>query len=130
MFSLRINFFDHYKLLSLSSLCFLPESTVLSVHLYQGLPWWLSRQESACSAGASGGSSSTPGLGRSPGGGQGNPLQCSCLENPSDRGAWWTTDQRLQRVEHNWTSLACMQMHLQQFILDGSCVVSSMVFNL
>ena len=29
-----------------------------------------------------------PGLGRSPGGGHGNPLQCSCLENPMDRRAW------------------------------------------
>ena len=32
-----------------------------------------------------------PGLGRSPGGGHGNPLQYSCLGNPMDRGAWWTT---------------------------------------
>ena len=32
--------------------------------------------------------SSIPGLGRSPGGGHGNPLQHSCLENPTDRGAW------------------------------------------
>ena len=31
---------------------------------------------------------SVPRLGRSPGGGPGNPLQCSCLENPMDRGAW------------------------------------------
>ena len=30
-----------------------------------------------------------PGLGRSPGGGNGHPLQYSCLENPRDRGAWW-----------------------------------------
>ena len=30
-----------------------------------------------------------PGLGRSPGGGNDNPLQCSCLENPKDGGAWW-----------------------------------------
>ena len=30
-----------------------------------------------------------PGSGRSPGGGQGNTLQYSCLENPTDRGAWW-----------------------------------------
>ena len=30
-----------------------------------------------------------PGLGRSPGEGNGNPLQCSCLENPRDEGAWW-----------------------------------------
>ena len=34
---------------------------------------------------------SIPGLGRSPGGGQGNPLQYSCLENPTDRGAWQAT---------------------------------------
>ena len=32
---------------------------------------------------------SIPGSGRSPGGGNGNPLQCSCLENPMDRGALW-----------------------------------------
>ena len=34
---------------------------------------------------------SIPGLGRSPGEGNGNPLQCSCLGNPMDRGAWWAT---------------------------------------
>ena len=34
---------------------------------------------------------SVPGLGRSPGGGHGNPLQYSCLENPVDRGAQWAT---------------------------------------
>ena len=32
-----------------------------------------------------------PGFGRSPGGGNGNPLQYSCLENPTDRGTWWDT---------------------------------------
>ena len=34
---------------------------------------------------------SIPGSGRSPGEGNGNPLQCSCLGNPIDRGAWWAT---------------------------------------
>ena len=34
---------------------------------------------------------SVPGLERSPGGGNGNPLQYSCLENHVDRGAWWAT---------------------------------------
>ena len=34
---------------------------------------------------------SIPGLGRSPGEGNANPLQHSCLENPMDRGAWWAT---------------------------------------
>ena len=42
-------------------------------------------KEFACSAEDPG---SIPGLGRSPGGGHGNPLQYSCLENPMDRGAW------------------------------------------
>ena len=41
---------------------------------------------SACNAGDLG---SIPGSGRFPGEGNGNPLQCSCLENPRDRGAWW-----------------------------------------
>ena len=37
---------------------------------------------------------SVPGLGTYPGGGHGNPLQYSCLENPMVRGAWWATVQR------------------------------------
>ena len=41
---------------------------------------------------------SIPGLGRSPGGGHGNPLQYSCLENPMDRGAWGLQFMGLQRV--------------------------------
>ena len=36
-----------------------------------------------------------PGWGRSPGGGHGNPPQCSCLENPKDRGAWRATAHRV-----------------------------------
>ena len=35
--------------------------------------------------------------GRSPGGGHGNPLQYSCLENPMDRGAWWVTVHRVAK---------------------------------
>ena len=48
------------------------------------------------------GAGSIPGLGRSPGGGHGNPLQYSCLENPMDRGAWWAT---VRRVAKSWTRL-------------------------
>ena len=40
------------------------------------------------------------GLGRSPGGGHGNPLQYSCLENPMDKGAWQAT---VHRVAKNGT---------------------------
>ena len=43
---------------------------------------------------------SIPGLGGFPGDGNGKPLQYSCLENPMDRGAWWTTIHRSQRVGH------------------------------
>ena len=45
---------------------------------------------------------SIPGSGRSPGGGDGNPLHYSCLKNPMDRGAWWDT---VQRVAESWTQL-------------------------
>ena len=45
---------------------------------------------------------SIPGLGRSPGGGHGNPLQYSCLENPMERETWWTT---VHGVAKNWTRL-------------------------
>ena len=45
-------------------------------------------KESACNAGDLG---LIPGSGRSPGEGNGNPLQCSCLENPLDGGAWCAT---------------------------------------
>ena len=42
------------------------------------------------------------GSGRSPGGGHGNPLQYSCLENPTDKGAWWAT---VHGVAKSWTWL-------------------------
>ena len=53
-----------------------------------GFPGGSEDKASACNAGDPG---SIPGLGRSPGEGNGNPLQYSCLENPMDRGAWWAT---------------------------------------
>ena len=53
-----------------------------------GLPWWLNGKESACNAGDTG---SITELGRSPGEGNGNPLQYSCLKNAMNKGAWWAT---------------------------------------
>ena len=53
-----------------------------------GFPGGSDGKESACNAGDLG---SIPELGRSPGGGRGDPLQYSCLENPVDKGAWWAT---------------------------------------
>ena len=56
------------------------------------IPWWLSGKESTCNAGDMG---SIPGSGSSPGGGHGNPLQYSCLENPMDWRVWWATVHRV-----------------------------------
>ena len=57
-------------------------------------------KESACNAGVLG---SIPGSGRSPGGGNGNLLQYSCLENPMDREAWWLT---VHGATKSWTQLS------------------------
>ena len=55
-------------------------------YIFKGFSYSSVGKESACSAGDPG---SIPGLGRSPGEGNGNPLQYPCLENLMDRGAWW-----------------------------------------
>ena len=64
-----------------------------------GLPQWLSGKESACNAGDAGASGLIPGSGRSPGEGNSNPLQYSCLGRPKDRGAWWATVQRVTKCQ-------------------------------
>ena len=66
-----------------------------------GLPQWLSSKESACSAGEAGDSGSISRSGCSPGGGHGNPLHYSCLENPKDRGVW-LQPMGSQRVRRDW----------------------------
>ena len=63
--------------------------------MVHGLPGWLSGKESACQCGAAGDKGSIPESGRSLGGGNGNPFQYSCLENPMDRGAWGATVHRV-----------------------------------
>ena len=65
----------------------LRDSAILCGYM-EGLPQWLSGKESACNAGVAG---LIPGSGRFPGGGHGNPLQHSCLENPMDREVWQDT---------------------------------------
>ena len=59
-----------------------------------GLPWWLSGTESAYPT--AGDVGSIPRLGRSPRGGNGNPLQYSCLENPMGRGVCWASVSSVQ----------------------------------
>ena len=56
---------------------------------YEGFPGGAVVKNPFASARDGRDSSSIPGLGRSPGGGNGNPFQYSCLGNPTGRGAWW-----------------------------------------
>ena len=58
---------------------------------FKGLPGGAGGKDPACEAGGGRDVGSIAGSGRCPGGGHGNPLQSSCLQNPIDRGAWWAT---------------------------------------
>ena len=78
-----------------------PQNSKNSQNIFRhssGLPWWLSCKESAYNAGDVGLISET---GRSPGEGNGNPLQYSCLENSMNRGAWRATVHAVARVRHD-----------------------------
>ena len=55
--------------------------------------------------------------------GNGNPLQCSCLENPRDRGAWWAAIYGVDRVEHDWRDLAVV-VGAVEWNKDGRCIHS------
>ena len=79
-----------------------------------GFPDGSDGKESACNAGDSG---LIPELGRSPGEGNGNPFQYSCLENPMDGGAWWAT---VHRVAESQTQLNDFHFHhFAVFLPDG-----------
>ena len=59
---------------------------------------------------------SIPGSGRSPGGGNGNPLKYSCLKNPMNRGAWWAT---VHRVKKSQTQLKQLSRHACRVLADN-----------
>ena len=98
-FFLLLHFLTHIYSIDLINHFWLHPSTT-----YIRLPQCLSGKESACSAGDTG---SIPGLGRSPGGVHGNPLQDSCWENPMDRGDWQATVQRVAKSQ-TWVKLLSM----------------------
>ena len=74
----------------------------------QGFPGDSVVKNSPANAGATGDAGSIPGSRRSPGGGHGNPLQYSCLENPTDRGAWRATVRGV--TESDVTEWVCMHV--------------------
>ena len=66
------------------------------------VPRWCSgKEESACQTGDAKDTDLIPGLGRSRGGGHGNPLQDSCLENPMERKAWRATVHGVEKVRYD-----------------------------
>ena len=83
-----------------------------------GIPNGSAGKESTCNAGNAGDTGLTPGSGRSPGGGNGNPLQHSCLGNLMDRGAWRATVRGLAKVTHylatNRSSKATIKMRVKE----------------
>ena len=87
------------------------EKQWLSTYLImQSFPGGSEDKASACDAGGPG---SIPGWGRSPGEGNGNPLQYSCLENPVERGAWQAT---VHRVAKSWTQLSDFTFFLSKYL--------------
>ena len=93
------------------------------------LPQLLSGKESACNAGDSDLISQS---GRSPGEGNGNPLQYSCLGNPMDRGAWWATVHGVAKsptlsAAHAVQHSGCSSIYLQTLTFTPRAVPSSRV---
>ena len=84
-----------------------------------GLLKWLSGQRNPpAKAGDAGTLGSIPGLGRSPGGGNGNPLQYSCLENSMDRGAWRATAHGVKKTrDDRETKHPCVRLLLHRVVL-------------
>ena len=108
---------------------------------------WLRGKEYACNAGDTGDAGLIPGLGRSPGGGHGNPLWYCCLENSMHRGAWqayspWhrkesdmteVTGQSVSEFPHHYHTLTnitvflCARHYASQFSLKNHIYTSQQV---
>ena len=82
-------------------------------HTLKGFPGGSDDKESACNAGDLG---LIPGSGRSPGEGNGNPLQYSCLENPMDRGAWQATVHGVTKNQDT-TERLTYEIYLKNFLV-------------
>ena len=82
------------------------------IHSPEGLPGGLVVKNPPADVGDIRGLGSIPGLGRSPKGGHGNPLQYSCLENPMDRGVWQAI---VHRVTKSPTQLKGLSTHTHTF---------------
>ena len=84
-----------------------------SIKVYLGSPGGTSSKEPICQFRRYKRCGFDPGSERSPGGGHGNPLQCSCLKNPMNRGAWWAT---VYGVAKSQTQLKQLSMHTKVYL--------------
>ena len=92
-----------------------------------GFPHSSVGKESVCNAGEP---ASIPGSGRSPGEGNGNPLQYSCLEIPMGRGTWWATVHGVTRVGHDLATKPPNHHHPEHPVLPlYQIVVAANVFS-
>ena len=82
------------------------------IYIYKGFPGGSDGKESACNVGDLG---SKPGSGRSPGGGHGNPLQYSCLENPHGQRNL-EEDMGLQRAGHDWATKHIAHTYIYKYM--------------
>ena len=80
-----------------------PNSSLTFLILWKGSPGGATGKEPAYQCSSHKRHGLNPGLGKSPRGGRGNPLQCSCLENPMNRGAWRAIAHGGCRVGHDWS---------------------------
>ena len=87
----------------------------------RGFPCSSVSEEPAYNAGDQG---SIPGSGRSPGGGHGNPLQYSYLENPIDRGAWQVTVHGVARVRHDLVTKPPPLIHATTWMIFENILLS------
>ena len=96
---------------------FLTQISFLPSILPVGLPWRLSSKESACQCRKR---EFVPGWGRAPGEGNSSPLQYSCLENPTSRGAWWAVVHQVAESQtrlSNFTTAAALRIRLESHCL-------------
>ena len=92
-----------------------PYGQIYAIMCQMGFPGGSDGQESACNVGDLG---SIPRLGRSPGGGHGNSLWYSCLENPMDRGAWQATAHGFAELDTTECVSTCVKE------IAGSCCIT------
>ena len=92
-------------------------------HVIMGLPRWPMVKNPPANLGDM---DPIPGLERSPGGGNGNPLQLSCLENPMHSEAWWAIVHGSQKVGHDWATEHTGHLCNYEFLTTFSGLVIAM----